>query len=63
MAALSMGFAIHTIFDGKWAVTIPISLIWALIVFNLDRFIVSSTGKGDGDSTISLKELGMQRLD
>ena len=58
MAALSMGFAIHTIFDGNWAVTIPISLVWALIVFNLDRFIVSSTGKGDGDSTISLKELG-----
>jgi hypothetical protein len=58
MAALSMGFAIHTIFDGKWGVTIPVSMVWALIVFNLDRFIVSSTGKGDGDSTISLKELG-----
>lgn len=57
MAALSMGFAIHTIFD-QWIVTIPIALIWALIVFNLDRFIVSSTGKGDGDSTISLNELG-----
>jgi hypothetical protein len=58
MAALSMGFAIHTIFDGKWEVTIPVALAWALIVFNLDRFIVSSTGKGDGDSTISFKELG-----
>jgi hypothetical protein len=58
MAALSMGFAIHIIFDGKWAVTIPVALAWALIVFNLDRFIVSSTGKGDGDSTISFKELG-----
>lgn len=58
MAALSMGFAIHTIFDGNWMVTAPIAIIWALIVFNLDRFIVSSTGKGDGDSTISLSELG-----
>lgn len=58
MAALSMGFAIHTIFKGNWAVTIPVALAWALIVFNLDRFIVSSTGKGDGDSTISFKELG-----
>lgn len=55
LAALSMGFAMHTIF-GYWAVTIPISLAWALIVFNLDRFIVSSTGKGDGESSISGKE-------
>jgi hypothetical protein len=58
MAALSMGFAMHTIFKGNWWVTLPISLIWALIVFNLDRFIVSSTGKGDGESTISWSELG-----
>lgn len=68
MAALSMGFALHTIFgennpqtnefEGNWLVTIPIALIWALIVFNLDRFIVSSTGKGDGESTISWSELG-----
>jgi len=57
MAALSMGFAIDTIFHEWWA-TIPIAIIWALIVFNLDRFIVSSTGKGDGDSSISLSELG-----
>lgn len=68
MAALSMGFALHTIFgvtnpltgefEGNWFVTVPIALIWALIVFNLDRFIVSSTGKGDGESTISWSELG-----
>ena len=58
MAALSMGFAMHTIFHGNWGVTIPVAFIWALIVFNLDRFIVSSTGKGDGESTISWSELG-----
>jgi hypothetical protein len=57
MAALAMGFAIHTIFN-NWFATIPVAIIWALIVFNLDRFIVSSTGKGDGESSISLKELG-----
>jgi hypothetical protein len=57
MAALSMGFAIHTIFE-TWWITITIALAWAIIVFNLDRFIVSSTGKGDGDSSISLSELG-----
>lgn len=56
MAALSMGFAMHTIFE-NWAVTVTIAIAWALIVFNLDRFIVSSTGKGDGDSSISGKEL------
>ena len=57
MAALAMGFAMHTIFEGEWLVTIPVSIIWALIVFNLDRFIVSSTGKGDGESSISWSEL------
>ena len=56
MAFLSMGFALHTIFD-NWAVTISIAFAWALIVFNLDRFIVSSTGKGDGESSISWSEL------
>jgi hypothetical protein len=67
MAALSMGFAMHTIFgklnpqtnefEGNWFVTISVAIVWALIVFNLDRFIVSSTGKGDGESSISGKEL------
>lgn len=61
LAALSMGFAMHTIFsdengEGNWFITFPFSIAWALIVFNLDRFIVSSTGKGDGDSSISGKE-------
>jgi hypothetical protein len=61
LAAISMGFAMHTIFgddkgNGNWLVTIPIALAWSLIVFNLDRFIVSSTGKGDGESSISGKE-------
>jgi hypothetical protein len=56
MAAMSMGFAMHTIF-GNLFVTITIAIIWAIIIFNLDRFIVSSTGKGDGESSISFKEL------
>jgi hypothetical protein len=57
LAALSMGFAMHTIFE-SWYVTVPVSLVWALIVFNLDRFIVSSTGKGDGKDSISWSEFG-----
>lgn len=55
MAALSMGFAMQTIFNSLY-VTFSVAIVWALIVFNLDRFIVSSTGKGDGDSSISGKE-------
>ena len=32
-------------------------IIWGLIIFNLDRFIVSSTGKGDGTEEITGSEL------
>jgi GrpB-like predicted nucleotidyltransferase (UPF0157 family) len=51
-----MGFAMHIIFDGRMLVTIPVALVWAVIIFNLDRFIVSSTGKGDGKETIGILE-------
>jgi hypothetical protein len=57
LAFLSMGFAMHIIFNGNWFVTIPVSIVWALIIFNLDRFIVSSTGKGDGKEGMSFGEL------
>lgn len=56
LAVLSMGFAIQVIF-GKLGLSLLIGAGWGLVVFNLDRFIVSSTGKGDGDSSISGKEL------
>jgi uncharacterized membrane protein len=63
MATLAMGFAMHTIFGendkyghhGNWFVTIPVALIWGLIIFNLDRFIVS-TVKGDGTEAITWGE-------
>ncbi|MEI9910470.1 MAG: DUF4407 domain-containing protein [Bacteroidota bacterium] len=32
-------------------------IIWGLIIFNIDRFIVTSTGKGDGTEDITRKEL------
>jgi uncharacterized protein (DUF2267 family) len=32
-------------------------VIWGIIIFNMDRFIVSSTGKGDGTDKIDRKEL------
>ena len=31
--------------------------IWGLIIFNIDRFIVTSTGKGDGTEAITFQEL------
>ncbi len=31
--------------------------VWAAIIYNLDRLIVSSTGKGDGTERLTLKEL------
>jgi hypothetical protein len=63
MATIAMGFAMHTIFGendknghhGIWAITIPVALIWGLIIFNLDRFIVS-TVKGDGTEKITGSE-------
>lgn len=32
-------------------------LIWGAIIFNIDRFIVTSTGKGDGTEAITWQEL------
>lgn len=32
-------------------------LFWGAIIFNIDRFIVTSTGKGDGTENITKKEL------
>jgi hypothetical protein len=47
----------EVVLRGNWFITIPISIIWGLIIFNLDRFIVS-TAKGDGTEKITLGELG-----
>ena len=32
-------------------------IIWGLIIFNIDRFIVASTGKGDGTEAITTSEI------
>jgi hypothetical protein len=68
MAALAGGYAFYTIFEPRgsaiqnqfsWTTSI-ISIIfgcfWGLMIFNLDRFIVSSTGKGDGTEAITWNE-------
>lgn len=72
LAAVSGGYAFHTIFGPKGDAndysltasiavnifTIVFAILWGIIIFNLDRFIVSSTGKGDGTDSITLKEFG-----
>lgn len=37
--------------------SIVFGVIWGAIIFNIDRFIVTSTGKGDGTEAITRKEL------
>ncbi|MFN5512476.1 MAG: DUF4407 domain-containing protein [Burkholderiales bacterium] len=41
-----------------WALfkAIMVGLIWALVILNLDRFVVSSTGHGDGTHSITWSE-------
>lgn len=72
LAAVSGGYAFSTIFGPKgdandYSLTASIgiqvgtaifALVWGTIIFNLDRFIVSSTGKGDGTDSITWKEVG-----
>lgn len=42
---------------GTTVVAIVFGLIWGLIIYNIDRFIVTSTGKGDGTEAITWGEL------
>ncbi|MBK9107287.1 MAG: DUF4407 domain-containing protein [Saprospiraceae bacterium] len=55
LAWLSMSFALERVFD-SYFIAAPGGISWGLIIFNLDRFVVSSTGKGDGKHTISWGE-------
>ena len=70
LAAVSGGYAFYTIFAPKgdavsddplawgWVLlSLCFAVIWGAIILNMDRFIVSSTGKGDGKDSISGKEL------
>lgn len=69
MAALAGGYAFYTVFQPKGnamddsfdLTTVILSAVfgifWGLMIFNLDRFIVASTGKGDGTERITFQEL------
>ncbi|WP_422350017.1 DUF4407 domain-containing protein [Flagellimonas sp.] len=68
MAAMAGGYAIYTIFEPKGSaldggvhtstaiMSCIFGVIWGLIIFNIDRFIVAATGKGDGTEAITLQE-------
>lgn len=43
-AGLSGGYALYTVFRSLW-LTLPFSLLWALMIFNLDRVIISGMRK------------------
>lgn len=44
LATISAGYAVYTVF-GDWMWTIGFAIIWGLIIFNFDRFLVSTMRK------------------
>lgn len=57
LASLSGGYALYTVF-GSYPVAICFGLLWGLIIFNLDRYIVSTIRSGraavaSGDDAIA----------
>jgi len=69
MAGLAGGYAFYTIFSPKGgsalddsihyptvALSFLFGIIWGLMIYNIDRFIVTSTGKGDGTEKITWDE-------
>jgi hypothetical protein len=69
LAFASGSYAFYTVFEPKTgtaldrdihvptvAMAVVAGLVWGLVIFNIDRFIVSSTGKGDGTERITWKE-------
>ena len=47
LAALSGGYALWTIFGEVW-MAVLFAMVWGLMIFNLDRYIVSGMKKRDG---------------
>jgi len=69
MAMMAGGYAMYTIFEPNGSVlesethwptaikAIVFGIIWGLIIFNIDRFIVAASGVGDGTEKITGSEL------
>jgi len=69
LAFASGSYAFYTVFEPKTGTALDreihvptvlmavlAGLVWGGVIFNIDRFIVSSTGKGDGTGSITLPE-------
>ena len=70
LAFASGAYAFYTVFEPRTGMALARGIhwptvwmstfagaVWGLVIFNIDRFIVSSTGKGDGSERISWAEL------
>lgn len=55
MASFAGGYAIFTAFQSA-ELAVFFGIFWGLLIFNLDRYIVSSLGKGDGTTKITTDE-------
>lgn len=55
MATFAGGYAFFTAFDSIF-LSILFGLFWGALIFNLDRYIVSSVGRGDGTAKITRDE-------
>ncbi|WP_296636179.1 DUF4407 domain-containing protein [Polaribacter sp.] len=51
-------FSILESIDISSIAVVIFAIFWGLMIFNIDRFIISSTGKGDGTDKITRGELG-----
>ncbi len=56
MASFAGGYAIYTTFNNIYTAMF-FGAFWGALIFNLDRYIVSTFGVGDGKKTISRQEL------
>ena len=56
LAFASGSYALNFVFGSPW-LAIFAGFVWGLVIFNLDRFIITSTGHGDGTNDIGGKEL------
>ena len=56
MASFAGGYAFYTAFKSV-ILSLFFGLFWGAMIFNLDRYIVSTFGVGDGKKTISKQEL------
>lgn len=63
MATFAGGYAFYTAFKNE-TLAIFFGIFWGALIFNLDRYIVSTFGVGDGKRTISRQELveGLPRI-